>query len=170
MPIPLSELEAAADYSNGPDGAIHHFLRRPLTWRRDLPNTMAWYLTLFEKLMDGSQQEFAPGLLYAACCGFGAAVDTSARRGAIGSLLAAALTLVENPEITPKLLAIARYAAGELDPAARLDPLEDAVRHLLNGWEDGFGSGPTAQLVMLLFSCVDPADRHTVTTTVLGER
>lgn len=140
----------------------------PLTWSRDLPNTMAWYLTLFKKLMDGSHQEFAPGLLYAACYGLGAAADTSARRGAIGTLLAAALTLVENPESTPKLLAVARYAAGELDPAARLDPLKDAVRHLLNGWEDGFGSGPAAQLVMLLFFCVDPADRHTVTTTVLG--
>ena len=170
VPISLPELEMAADYRDGPDVAIQNFLRRPLTWSRDLPNTMRWYLTLFKKLMDGPHQEFVPGLLYAACYGLGAAADTSARQGAIGSLLATALAHVDDPESTPTLLAAARYAAGELEPAARLDPLEDAVRYLLTGWEDGFGTGPAAQVVTLLFSCVDPADRHTVMTTVLGGR
>ena len=170
VPISLSELEMAADYRDGPDAAIQHFLRRPLAWSRDLPNTMKSYLTLFGKLIAGPHQEFAPGLLYAACYGVGAAADTPARQGAIGSLLAAALVHIDDPESTPTLLAAARYAAGELEPAARLDPLEDAVRHLLDAWEDRFGTGPAAQVVTSLFTCVDPADRHTVMTTVLGDR
>ena len=170
IPISLSELEMAADFRDGPDAAIQHFLRRPLAWSLDLPNTMKWYLALFSKLIAGPHQEFAPGLLYAACYGVGAAADTPARQGAIGSLLAAALVHIDDPESAPTLLAAARYAAGELEPAARLDPLEDAVRHLLDAWEDRFGTGPAARVVTSLFSCVDPADRHTVMTTVLGDR
>ena len=34
VPISLSELEMAADFRDGPDAAIQHFLRRPLAWSR----------------------------------------------------------------------------------------------------------------------------------------
>ncbi len=170
VPISLPELSQPGDTDEEPDIAAQLFLRRPYAWSENLAQTHNWYLRLFRTLVGGPHRQLAPGLLYAASYGLAAAVEPSERQGAIGSLLASSLAGISDPELVPILLAAARYAVRELDPAASLDPLEDTVRHLLAGWEPAFGAGPAAQAVRWLFSRLESDDRRTVMAIVLGNR
>jgi len=170
VPISLSELSIDTDLHEEPDMAVKLFLRRPVVWNDDAAETHGWYLRLLRRLLNGPHRQLAPGLLYAASYGLAAAAEPSARQGAVGFLLATSLDGIRDPEITPVLLAAARYAVRELDPAAALYPLEDAVRYLLSHWEPVFGAQLSAQAVRWSFSQVEPDDLRTVVTIVLGRR
>ena len=168
VPISLQELSPPGDIDQEPDIVVQLFLRRPFSWSENLAETHDWYLRLFRNLVGGPHRQFAPGLLYAASYGLATAVEPSVRRPAVGSLLASSLAGISDPELVPILLAAARYAVRELDPAASLDPLKDAVRHLLAGWEPALGAGPAAQAVRWMFSQLESDDRRTVMAIVLA--
>ncbi len=170
VPISLEELDHATDDSDGPDAAIERFLRRPLTWHTNRSETLRWFLRHFRKSIGGPHRMRTPGLLYAASYGSGAAIDQSVRQAALGGHLALALLNVRDPGIVPYLLAATRYAGNELDPGADVDPLRDAVRHLLSGWEVDFGAAPAAKVLVWMFSQLEPDDRQTVMSIVFGSR
>lgn len=169
VPISLSELSSAIDRDGEPDIAVQLFLRRPFAWSHDANKTYEWYLELLQILINGPNRQYAPGLLYAASYGLAAVVEDQFRVEVIGSLLASSLGSVWDPDIVPALLAAARYAAREIDPAESLDPLEDAVRHLLSCWEPAFGAATAAQAVRSIFSRIESDDLRTVMTVVLAK-
>ncbi len=168
VPITIAELERAVDDGSGPDIAFEFFLSRPLAWLRDPSAILNSYLGRVRNLIQGPHKMRVAGLLQAACYGLGAAKGPSERRAAMGGLLGVTLFSLNDPDMTPALVAFARYAAGKLDPAARLDPLEDAVLHLLRASEGVFGANEAAQVVRWLFSQAEPDDRHTVTAIMFA--
>ena len=170
VPISLEELERAADDSDGPDIAIKCFLHRPFAWNHDLSKTLKWYLRRVEALIDGPHRMGVPGLLYAASYGLGSAADPSVRQRVVGALFASTLLNVRDPETVPVLLTAARYAVRELDPGGELDPLQDAVRVLLESLEVQSGAAPAAQVVRWMFSKVEPDDHQIVMSIMFGIR
>ena len=170
VPISLSELAEAAGQHDSPDEIVGAYLGRPLPWSRDLTETTDWFLERISGLTAEEHHQRVPGLLYAAAYGLGAAADAPRRNDATGALLAATIRRVADPSMVPALLAASRHAARQLNPRSEEDPLECAVRNLLSALERAIGAGLAAQAIMKIFSEVEPADRHAVTSIVLGDR
>ena len=169
VPIELHEIADAANEVDSPDEIVGAYLCRPLPWIRGLNNVFDWCLDRISALTTQTDERRVPGLLYAAAHGLGTAVVTERRSAAIGALLAGTIGRVADPSAVPDLLAASRYAARELDPCSE-DPLEHAVRQLLVALESTVGPGQAARDVVRMFSEIEPADRHTVASTVLGDR
>ncbi|MCZ0939744.1 MAG: DUF4062 domain-containing protein [Caldilineaceae bacterium] len=170
IPIALSDLAQAPEYSQRPEVAVNFYLSRPLVWGETLTDTFEWYLERVRMMRQGPQQSRTSGLLYAACYGRGAAVPEAAQIPAIGGLLAATVLTVNDPATTPQLVIASRYAAKHLKPRSDEDPLPGAVRQMLTILENQTGSGQVAQTIMRLFEEASPADRRTVTSIVVGDR
>ena len=170
VPLSLNELAKMADNTTGPDTATELFLRRPHVWIGRPTELRRWYLERVKAKMKGSDRERIPVLLYQASQGWGTSVHDAAQQVVISDLLARTLLIVRDPPMTPTILAASRYAASELSPAVRPDPLPYAVRQMLNLLEPAMGSGPASQTVTVLFSEADPADRLVVASIVFGSR
>ena len=170
VPISLSELAEAVGQHDLPDETVGAYLGRPLTWTRNLTETTDWFLERVSGLAADEHYQRVPGLLHAAARGLGAAADAARRDDAIGALLAETIRRVADPSTVPALLAASRYAARDLDPGSDGDPLASAVQNLLSALERAIGAGLAAQAIVRVFSEVEPADRHTVASIVLGNR
>lgn len=170
VPISLSELAEAAGQHDSPDEIVGAYLGRPLAWTRSLTETTEWFLARVSGLAAEEHHQRVPGLLHAAAHGLGAAANAARRYDAIGALLAETIRRVADPSTIPALLAASRYAVRQLDPGSEGDPLECAVQNLLSALEGAIGAGLAAQAIVRIFSEVEPADRHTVASIVLGDR
>ena len=170
VPIALHEIAEAANEVDSPDEIVGAYLIRPLVWIQSLNDVFDWFLDRVSALTAQPDERRVPGLLYVAAHGLGAAVAPERRFAAIGALLAGTIGRVADPSAVPALLAASRYAARELDPCGEEDPLEHAVRQLLRALESTIGPGQAARDVVRMFSEIEPADRHTVASIVLGER
>ena len=170
VPISLKELKHAARDTEDSHIAVNCFLGRPRIWIEDAQHAVRWCLNRFLELKAGPHQQQVIGLLHAACYGWGTAVPHPYRKGVMGMVLGGAILVISDPALTPHLLMASRYAANELDPRNALDPLEDAVRNMLNHLEATMEQGPAAQTLILLFSEADLPDRQTVASIVLGDR
>ena len=171
VPVTVAELEQTADDSGDPDFAFEFFLCRPVVWTSEPSAVLRSYITRVMHLAEGEHKFSAARLLQASCCGLGAATDPSNRQGAVGGLLGLTLLVQREPELVPVFLVAARSAAGKLDPVDWIDPLEDAVRHLLAALEGNFGARDAALIAGWLFSEAEPDDRRAVTAIVVaGDR
>ena len=169
VPISLLQLQEAADDSDGVDAAVNLFLGRPLSWR-DPSEALAWYLKHVSTLMAASFIQENPDLLFMASCGLGSAVVADQRQAALGEILAATLWEVWDPSMSPTLLMCSRLAARRIDPSTDVEPLYDAVRHLLTFLEDKLEPDVAAQIVMSILSAAEPVDTLTVASLVLDDR
>ncbi|MDE0122008.1 MAG: hypothetical protein OXS33_09795 [bacterium] len=168
VPISLGELGRAADSREEPDIAVELFLRRPYVWSDRPINTLRWYLQRVKVMREGPHRKRVPMLLYQASYGWGTAVSDADRNAVISDVLGKTVLLVNDPAITPTLLGASRYAAKELSPTTRPDPLRDAAKKMVKILEASSAAGPAAQTVIRLFSEADPADRLIVTSVVLS--
>lgn len=169
VPISLPVLQEAADDRDGADSAVSLFLGRPISWG-DLLATRAWYLNRVSALTAASLGREIPDLLFIASCGLGSAVLADQRQAALGDILAATLWAVWDTTKSPMLLTCSRLAARQVDPSANVDPLHDAVRHMLDLLENRLEADIAAQIVMSIFSQVEPSDELVVAALVLGDR
>ena len=165
VPISLLELQEAVDDSDGVDAAVNLFLGRQFSWR-DPSETLLWYLKRVSGLIAASWSQVIPDLLFMASCGLGSAVVADQRQAALGEILAATLWEVWDPTMAPTLLKCSRFATRRIDPSAEVNPLHDAVRHLLTFLEDKFKPEMAAQIVMSIFSRAEPADKLAVASIV----
>ena len=124
IPISLEELAPTTDNDNSPDIATELFLRRSYIWSHAPAITREWYLNRATALMDSPHRQRIPILFYQACYGWGTAISDSDDQPVTGELLAKTLLTVKDPEMTPAIVAAARYAANEL---AEPDPLPEAL-------------------------------------------
>ncbi|MDE0231187.1 MAG: DUF4062 domain-containing protein [bacterium] len=170
VPLSLNQMAGIADNTTGPDPATELFLRRPHVWIHRPAELRRWYLERVRAKREGSQGDRIPVLLYQASLGWGTSVHDTFQKVVTSDLLARTLLIVRDPLVTPTILAASRYAASELSPTVRPDPLPDAVRQMLNLLEPAIGSGPASQTVTALFSEADPADRLVVASIVFGSR
>ena len=187
VPITFHELEQTMVGSDGPDIAIDLLLRRPIVWvnnKAEAPGygnlrreTISWFLHHLMRTFNGPHRQRIPGLLAAACHGLGVVFGVKA-----SSIMAAYIIMItwrvcaslNDPKLAPTLTAdlvkAARYAAGQLDPINRPDPLENIVRHLLILLEENTDTQNVAQVIVWMFSETAPADRRIVTAAVFGDR
>ena len=166
VPTSLLELQEAADDRDGSDDAVNLFLGRPVSWQ-DPSEALPWYLRRVSALMAASWSREIPDLLFMACCGSGSAVVVDQRRAALGEILGATLWEVWDPTMAPALLRCSRFATRRIDPSAEVNPLCDAVRHLLTFLGNQLESDIAAQIVTSIFSQSAPADKLTVASIVL---
>ena len=166
VPITATELDEVLDDSAVPDIAAGLFLLRPRTWTESHVETFAWYLKRVKTMTESPHRRQVPDLLYAACSGWGTATPPEVRTLVIGGVLATTLLTVRDPEMTPALLAVSRYAAYQLDPQTRPDPLPHAARHILQSLEAVGDNTPPAQTLDDLFSQTDPTDQQTIRAIV----
>ena len=173
VPIILQELEQATSSESASDAEVGMLLRRPVVWLLDPSGTLAWHWRRFQLLLNRPDPLSALALLHSACHARGAAVgisDASAQEKTLGELLTGSLLDANDPAITPELLAASWYAAGELDPASRPDPLPEAIRHLQALLHPDCRTRNTAQFIFGLFSQTSPSDRQTVRSLVFQHR
>ena len=170
VPISLHELQQAAEDTEDSHIAVNWFLARPRIWIENPQHALGWHLNRVQELNRGPHQQQILRLLHAACYGWGAAVPPLARKSVMGIPLGGTILIIGDPAITPQLLTVSRYAANELDPKNTSDPLEDAVRNMLNHLEATIGPGPAARTLIRLFSQADPADRRIVASIVFRDR
>ncbi|WP_420618038.1 tetratricopeptide repeat protein [Candidatus Poriferisocius sp.] len=171
VPISLGELSDAIDDTDGPDPAAELLLGRPATWADNVEETLRWYLGRVATLISGPHRDRTASLLVAASVGLGTAAVLEHRQKALGRVLADTLWLVNDPAMTPLLLEASRYAGREIDLAANLDPLEQAVRRLQERLqEQRIDADIAAGFVQAIFSQTQPADRLAVSSILFANR
>ncbi len=171
VPISLGELSDAIDDTDGPDPAAELLLGRPATWADNVEETLRWYLGRVATLISGPHRDRTAGLLVAASVGLGTAAVLEHRQKALGRVLADTLWLVNDPAMTPLLSEASRYAGREIDLAANLDPLEQAVRRLQERLqEQRIDADIAAGFVQAIFSQTQPADRLAVSSILFANR
>ncbi len=172
-----SRLQAKTTISNGYcprsealSTSIHPPTHQTLPVDSGLAEALHWFVERVRQLMRGSHQQWIPVLVHAGSRGLGAATAPPNRVKVMGGILASALFNVNDPTMVPNLVAAGRYAASDLDPFTRLDPLPDAIEGLLASLEPAIGYESAARYLMRLFSATDPSDRRTVTAIIIGAR
>ena len=168
VPISLDELRHAVEDTEDSHIAVNCFLARPRIWIENPQPAVAWYLNRVQELKGGPHQQQVMALLQAVGYGWGTAVPPQAQKEVMGMTLGATILMISDPVMTPQLLITSRYTANELDPGNASDPLEEAVKHMLNCLEATIGPGPAARTLFQLFSRADSADRGIVASIVLG--
>ena len=170
VPISLHELQQVAVDTEDSHIAVNCFLARPRIWIENPQHAVRWCLNRVQELNRGPHRQQVLGLLHATCYGWGAAVPPLARKAVLGMVLGGTILIISDPAITPQLLTASRYAANELDPRNTSDPLEEAVKNMLNHLEATIGPDPAARTLIQLFSQADPADRQMVASIVFRYR
>ncbi|MCZ0939251.1 MAG: hypothetical protein OXJ55_11475 [Caldilineaceae bacterium] len=133
VPVSFEELTPTGDSDDNPHMAIELFLRRSYVWSRTPIKTRDWYLKQIQALMSSRNRQRIPRLFYQACYGWGTAASSSDHKPVIGDLLARTLLAAKDAEITPAMVAAAKYAANEL---AEPDPIPEALLRIAESYPD----------------------------------
>ena len=165
VPLTWDELSAMAD--NDSDLAVLNVLSRPFSWA-DLRAMLAWYFERFRMVAVEPGTHRTAELLRYASCGAGMALEAPLQRRVLGSLLAAAVGTMCDPEFTPVLLYASRYACQDVAPSGDLDVLGDAAETLWTTYRTEMSAAEAASAVLQLFADCDQADRETVTGAILS--